>query len=343
MPSIRRCRTGRWPLVVAILIVLAAAAACSSGGATGAAPAASQGAAPRALDQTGANYSAEVAAGPVSPTTGGNDTGGGGNPQQYGPDEQGLLIIKNGTMTLQVAGIDAALKQATQQITTLGGYVSGSDRSGDGDSAFASITFRIPATRWDEALAGLRGLAVKVVEEHSTTEDVTTQVVDLAARIANLQATEHALQGIMDRAREIKDVLAVQEQLTEVRGQIEQMTAEKTQLQQHAAMSTLNVSFELKPNPVRTEQQQFDPGAEAEQASASLVSALQGLAKAGIWFAIVWIPVLLFLALVGGIAWFVVRRVRGSGNGGDPGGGPTEPSSPRGPNEPNAPVAEGTA
>ncbi len=335
MLSIRRRTIGRAPLTVAILFVLGFAAACSSGGALApAAPAAATAAPAGAQESASTNYSADLAAGLGSPTNGGDQTGGSGTPPQYAPDEPGLLIIKNGTMSLQVAGLDDAITAATKRMTALGGYVSGSDRSGDAELATASIIFRIPATRWDEALAALHGIAVKVLEEHSTTEDVTTQVVDLAARIANLQATEHALQGIMDRAKEIKDVLAVQEQLTTVRGEIEQMTAEKTHLQQQAAMSTLSVTFELKPNPIRTEQQQFDPGAEAEQASASLVSALQGLAKAGIWFAIVWIPVLLFLVFVGGIAWFVVRRVRGSG-GGD--AGPGEPT------EPGAPVAEGTA
>jgi len=263
---------------------------------------------------------------------------GGGSGQRSGsgapllaPDEPGLLIIKSGTMSLQVEGLNAAVDKATQQIDALGGYVSGSDRSGDDEFATASVTFRIPATRWDEALAGLRGMAVKVLAERSTTEDVTTQVVDLAARITNLQATERALQGIMDRAKEIKDVLAVQAELTTVRGQIEQMTAEKTHLEQQAAMSTLTVTFNLKPDPVLASQQQFDPGAEAEKASANLVSGLQGLATAGIWFVIVWVPALLFLGVVLGIVYLGFRRVRRMGDSG------------AGPSEPMAPAAEGGA
>ena len=329
MLSIRRRPIGRGPLVVAILFVLAFAAACSGGAALAPAGAPAATAAPAAAADQYRAGQADLAAGPENASgSGGTD----GSPPEYAPGEQGLLVIKNGTMTLQVAGLDDAINKATQQITALGGYVSGSDRSGDDEFATASLTFRVPAARWNEALAGLRGMAIKVLAEQSTTEDVTTQVVDLGARIANLQATEHALQGIMDRAKEIKDVLAVQAELTTVRGEIEQMTAEKTHLEQQAAMSTLAVTFELKPNPVRTEQQQFDPGAEAEQASASLVSALQSLARAGIWFAIVWVPVLLFLAILGGIAFVVVRRVRGSG-----GGGPVEPA------EPAEPVAEGGA
>src|SRR5436309_1861452 len=105
--------------------------------------------------------------------------------------------------------------------------------------------------------------------------------------------------------------------LTKVRGQIEEMTAEKGPLVEQAAMSTLTVTFSLKPNPVRTEQQGFDPAAEAEQASASLVSVLQGVATAGIWFGIVWLPILLFFGIVAGVVLVVSRRFRRAGPGDD--------------------------
>jgi hypothetical protein len=247
---------------------------------------------------------------------GGPTSGGGGGTPRAAPED--LLIIKTGTLTLQVTGIDAALTAATQQITALGGYASASERSGDGESAYASITFRIPADRWDDALAGLRGLAEKVLDERTGTQDVTGQVIDLGARIKNLQATETALQAIMARATEIKDVLAVQAELTQVREQIERLTAEKGALEEQAAYSTLTVGFQLKPTPVLTAQEQFDPASEVDQASASLVGVLQALATAGIWFAIVWLPILLVLAIVAFIAVTVVRRVQRRGGGSAP-------------------------
>ena len=321
MLSIRRRPAGRWPAAVAILFFVAAfAAACQAGSASApggfeAAPAASAAAAGVPEDVGG-----DLAAG--------GDQTGAGQPRDLVPADQGLLIIKTGTLALQVTGLDAATSSATQLIDALGGYASGSDRSGDGENAQATITFRIPAAKWDDALTGLRRLADKVLAEQTKTQDVTGQVVDLAARIRNLEATEKALQAIMDRAREIKDVLSVQAELTKVRGDIEQMTADKSHLQEQAAMSTLTVSFVLKPNPVRAETQQFDPGSEAERASASLVNVLQGVATAGIWFAIVWLPILAFLAIVGGIAFLVLRRMRGAGPGQAP---PIEP-----PGEPSA-------
>ena len=297
-------------LVVVLFLVVAAIVAACGGTATG--PGASPGS-----DVGGGPASTMAPAFPGSgeedPDAGGEGSGDGGVPLGAPGD---LLIIKTGTMTLQVAGMDPAITAATQQIDALGGYASASERSGEGENAYASITFRIPAARWDEALTGLRGLAEKVLDERTGTQDVTDQVVDLGARIRNLQATESALQAIMAQATEIKDVLAVQAELTQVRGEIERLTAEKGNLEADAAMSTLTVNFSLKPDPVLAETAGFDPGTEVEQASASLVGVLQGLATAGIWFAIVWVPILVGLAIVVGIGLWVIRRIQRTRDGG---------------------------
>lgn len=234
-----------------------------------------------------------------------------------------LLIIKTGSLTLRVAAIDAAAADATARIAAFGGYVSGSDRSGTGREAVATATFRVPAAQWDAAMTAMRSLGSEVLLEHSTTEDVTGRVVDLAARIRNLQVTEQALQAIMDRATVIKDVLTVQAELTVTRGRIEQLASEKAHLEEQAAYSTLAVTFALEPAPVLVEQQAgYDPAAEVDEASASLVGILQRLATAGIWFGIVWLPVLAAMAVVGGIGFLVVRRVRRMAEG-----DPTAPSA----------------
>jgi hypothetical protein len=295
-----------WRALVVILTLVAAATVAACGGA-----AASGGPGGGGFASGGGGPAAT--AGPAFPGSDGEEQPGGqdnGN-RDPRPAQASLLIIKTGNMTLQVAGMDAAITAATQKIDALGGYASASERSGDGEEAFASVTFRIPSNRWEDALAGLRGLAEKVLEERTGTQDVTDQVVDLGARIRNLQTTEQALQGIMAQATQIKDVLAVQEQLTETRGEIERLTAEKGNLEAQAAFSTLTVAFALRPNPILAETKGFDPGTEVDQASASLVGVLQALATAGIWFAIVWVPILLVLAIAVVVGLAVLRRIRG--------------------------------
>jgi hypothetical protein len=307
----------RGPVVLSTLLIAAITAACGAG----AAPASTSGPA-GGFGGGGVNApaatvgSGDFNGGSDEEPVDGNDGSGNGNGNGNGTGEEplpavqeGLLIIRTGAIAIQVAGIDAALNSANQQISTLGGYASGSDRSGDDESDQASVTYRFPAAKWEEALAGVRGLGLKVLNEKSSTQDVTTQVVDLGARIKNLQATETALQGVMTRATEIKDILTVQAELTKVREQIETLTAEKTKLEGLAAFSTLTVTFSLKPNPVLTEQQGFDPATEVDGASATLVGVLQGLATAGIWFGIVWVPILLGMSVLIAIGVWVFRRV----------------------------------
>lgn len=236
-------------------------------------------------------------------------------------------VVKTGSLTLEVKTLDDALATARTAIVGLGGYVSGSDESNDGDRTRATIVYRIPAARWDDALAALRHLATKVVGERTNAVEVTSQVIDLDARVRNLRATESALQAIMAKATKISDILEVQQQLTEVRGQIEQLSTEQAHLVDQAALGTLAVEFSVPVAAVTTTREGWDPGAEVDRAVASLVGLGQGIASFGIWLAIVVLPVLVLLAILGGLAWVVARRI-GLGRGGP---GYLPPAAPNGP------------
>ncbi len=234
----------------------------------------------------------------------------------YSIDRPDLLIIKTGSIGIQVADMDTAINRATDAITALDGYVSGSSRSGDGADASASITFRVPAARWEAAFEAIRGVAEDVLDEESTSEEVTGEVADLGARIRNLEATERALQSIMDRASAIKDVLTVQSELTDVRGEIEQLATQKARLEAQAAMSTLKVRFALRHDPVRVVEAGYDPATEVSAATAQLVDILQALLTAGIWLAIVWLPILVTIGVFAVSGYLIARRVRrSSGHG----------------------------
>lgn len=264
--------------------------------------------------------------GPGAADPGSNPVGGGGGQGEQvsgrmldaaRPD---LLIIKTGEITIQAAAIGPAVDRVTEQIVGLGGYASGSTRSGKGDEASASVTFRVPANRWEEALAAARGAGDDVLDEKTETQDVTGDVVDLKARIRNLEATEAAIDAIMSRAGTIDDVLEVESRLSDVRGEIEQLTAKAADLEERAAFSTLTVRVTPRPAPVIAKQEaRFDAGREAEGATAQLVGILQQVATVGIWTGIVWLPIVLALALLGGVGFVVGRRARRA-FGGDAGG-----------------------
>ena len=217
-----------------------------------------------------------------------------------------LLIIRTGQLELEVTDLEAAVTGARSRVIAVGGYVSSSEERA-GDDAAATVTFRVPADRWDDALAAVRGAGGETRHLQVQTQAVTGQVIDLGARITNLRATEAALQAIMAQATKIPDVLEVQGKLTEVRGEIERLSAEKAHLEEQAAYGTLTVTFVLPVTPVVEEVRAgWDPASDADAAAGTLIKIGQRATSLGIWIAIVGVP--LVLVLVVGVALVLVAR-----------------------------------
>jgi hypothetical protein len=181
-------------------------------------------------------------------------------------------------------------------VAQLNGYVGGSQAGTLGEGA--SLTVRIPAASFDDALARLHELDAVVKAEATREENVTTQVVDLQARIDNLQASEASYRELVARAERIEDILAVQSRLDEVRGQIEQLTAQLEALEGQAAMSTLTITLVPRVEPVTQQTEEWNPGEQLGNAVAALVGIGQGLLNALIWIVVVWLPILLVLGVV---------------------------------------------
>lgn len=225
-----------------------------------------------------------------------------------------LLIVRTGELELKVADLGAALRDGDAAVARAGGYISGSNRTAANGSESAQVTYRIPSAAWSSTLSALRGLASTVVKELVKTEEVTGQVVDLAARIANLRATEAALQAIMAKATKISDVLDVQEQLTATRGDIEKLVADKEHLVDRAAYGSLAVTYRLPsvPSPTATPvpANGWDPGDDVARASGKLVRIGQTTTSIGIWLAIVGLPLAIGGLIVLFVSWQLYRLTR---------------------------------
>lgn len=243
-------------------------------------------------------------------------SGPAGRPAAEAPDELGdqpvneipdqALIVYTGSLELEVSDLRSAVDQGQQLVAGLGGHVASSHEQNTTGSQTATVTYRIPAERWAEALAGLRALGERVVSEQTESEDVTAAVVDLDARITNLRATEAALQAIMERATTITDVLKVQQELTTVRGDIESMTAQRDVLADSAALATLEVNYEVPLAQTSIASEGWDLGSEIDSAVAALVRLGQWTASLLVWLGIVIVPVLLPIIAV----TYLVVRIR---------------------------------
>ena len=278
----------RVPVFLAILLLAVTAVACSQAGSS-VAPA------DLAAEPAGGDVAEQAA--PSGAATSDADNAGGGPAADEGltaPIEQ--RIIKTGEVSVEVPEVQTAVGQVRAFALELGGYVGGSQAGSSDESA--TLTLRVPAARFDEALERLRALEGEVVAEATRETDVTRQIVDMQARITNLEASEASYRVLLERAERIDDVLAVQARLDGVRGEIEQLEAQLQEIEGDADLSTLTVSLIPVAEPVEAVSETWDPGAQFNGALATLVGIGQGLIGALIWIGIVWLPVLLVLALL---------------------------------------------
>lgn len=233
---------------------------------------------------------------------------GSGDGQAPSAPRDDLKIVYTGSLELVVDDLQAALARARTSVLATGGYIGASQEANDGDRSVATITYRVPASRWEDALASLRGLATEVVGEQTQATEVGGQLVDIEARLRNLRASEQVLVDIAKGTGKVTDLLEVEARIADVRGQIEQLDGQRLQLQDQVAYGTLVATFGTEIVQVQETAKGWDPTSDVDGATATLIGAGQAIVSGAIWFGIVWLPVILVLLVIALIARWAFRR-----------------------------------
>ncbi|MBI5876239.1 MAG: DUF4349 domain-containing protein [Chloroflexi bacterium] len=225
------------------------------------------------------------------------------------------LIIKTATIALIVKNTEQAFDSIKTQTAAFGGFVSDSSTVRiDKDRVRITATVRVPADKYDEAIKAFKKDVIRVNNEKLGGQDVTEEYTDLNARLRNLEATEKELLALMTTVRErmqkAEDILAVQREINNVRGQIEQLKARIQFLDRSVSLATITVSLDSETPEAPVTQEGWDPLRVARDALRGLVSTMQGLVNLAIYLLIFVAPVLLviFLPLYG--LWRLWRRSR---------------------------------
>jgi hypothetical protein len=153
-------------------------------------------------------------------------------------------LIRTDSLQLTVQDVDGAIGELRTLLKQQQGDIYNFDdqRGGDGSRRQVSLELKVPQQNLDPTLDALSKLGT-VVNTQVSSDDVTTQIVDTEARLKNLRQQEAMTQKIMERTGSIKDVLAVSQELSQVRDQIERLDAQVKQLKTQVAYSTIKLQL----------------------------------------------------------------------------------------------------
>lgn len=307
------------PARISFFFLLAAAlllAAC--GAAPSAAPAVdefAQPAAPQSLNDSGAPAAPEAGKSAVGSleAQSQSDMPGAEVVVQTGADAltvaqtSNRMVIKNGEARLLVEDADNAIDRALQVVGDVNGYIISSrswyQTGPDGKNyKYATVTIGVPADQFETAMRRFRALALRVLDENASGQDVSDEYVDLQSQLVNLEATRDRIRKFLEDAQSVEESLRVNNELSKIEAEIEKVKGRMNYLSNRSAFSTITVTFEpdippLPPTPTRTPAptatpQPWNPGDTFESATKSLTSIYQVLVELAIWIFIVIVPLL---------------------------------------------------
>jgi len=160
------------------------------------------------------------------------------------------MVIRTATVSIEVDSVEHAVARVRELAAQFGGYVANTDiTTGKNQLRNATLEVKIPATRFEQSLAGLTPIG-KLESVSVEAEDVGEKFVDVSARMDNARRLERRLIDLLaTRTGKLKDVLDVERELARVREEIDRYEGRLRYLKAHSAMSTLSVTVH-EPLPV---------------------------------------------------------------------------------------------
>ncbi|HLN60365.1 MAG TPA: DUF4349 domain-containing protein [Symbiobacteriaceae bacterium] len=215
-------------------------------------------------------------------------------------------IILNASFDIRVKDADETINKLDQTVRAAGGYVQDAKQNGTKQQGRTiNMTVRIPANQYGAIKDFVRGLG-EVTQQREWTEDVTDQYVDLDERIRSKEVHLQQLQKLYAQGGTIKDMMEVEAEIDRVQADLESMKGRMRVLSNRIDLSTFTINL-------------YEPGVPApiappktvwERMTRGFVSSWNGVVNFTgdlVVFLVSALPVLLFLALIGGAIYLIIR------------------------------------
>jgi hypothetical protein len=224
-------------------------------------------------------------------------------------------VIRNASLRLEANDTRAAYEEIVQIAERSGGFVASAEVSPttDNQQPVIQVTVRVPSSELSAALLDFKNVADTVVAESQSADDVTEAFVDLEAQLANLKALEVELRALLEEVRKQPDadpeeLLRVFTEISNTRGQIEQIQGQLNYLNDAVDLATAQISLEPTPLAIPIVEEGWAPAETVRSATRTLVAALQNLGDVVITFVIAVLPMLILVLAIPALVLYLAYR-----------------------------------
>ena len=154
-------------------------------------------------------------------------------------------IIYTTYLSIETKDYDLAYQQLNDTLSSVDGYLESSNEYTDSTDSTRtlSLTLRVPESSYD-AFVDTAEQAGSVTSKSESAEDVTTQYMDIEARLDNLTAQRTRLQELQASADNLTDLLQIESSLSDVQYQIESYQSQLNWYSQQVSYCTVNITLD---------------------------------------------------------------------------------------------------
>jgi len=288
-------------LLLSILFLLAA---CGGGGDSNAETAAESGAALESDNGAVSREQAQDAGAPFSTDSEPAPTSG--DTAQGAPALQTRAVISTGTVTLRSSDVGQARFDVQKVVDAHRGEISDEQTATDTDGQIdrSRLVIRVPSQFFDEVMNDL-GEVAELRSAKRTSEDVTTQVIDIGVRVRAQEESLERIELLLARAQNLRQIIAIESQLSRRQADLDSLKAQQAFLADQTSLSTITVFLEKTEKATPAEKDEagflagFERGWDALGRSATVLATGLGAV----------LPFTVLLLLLGVPTWLLVRSL----------------------------------
>ncbi|GGG88959.1 DUF4349 domain-containing protein [Paenibacillus radicis (ex Gao et al. 2016)] len=228
-----------------------------------------------------------------------------GDSEGQGAFNQKLIYKAN--LTMEVSAYDDAVTELRTAIHQSGGYILQFQDGQYENEKGSTYTIKVPSAAFMSFVDRLDGIKHTRFERQLGATDVTEEYVDLESRLKAKQVVEERLLGFIDKAQKADDLVKFSQQLATVQEEIERIKGRVRYLDRNVAFSTIELRM-YQPSTAALAIEDRTLGAKMSSALTGSYNGLMTFLQGLLIFLSGALPVLVFLAIIGGVVFGIYRR-----------------------------------